>query len=354
MAFTRGQQYPLVAPGAPRLPLAWAALRSAAFASAVLATVALGAGLVRLLPWLLDPNVPWRVASPFARGLASIALEALLVGWPVGWALACVRAVESGEARVLQSLGERPARTVVRLLPQVLLFGAAIASCGVVWGRDAGEPGRVATELIAQARVSCGAALRPTRYAVPFTELTWLCAAGAPPRLVGTAPGAISGALFSASDARVAGDFRAIDLDDAHLVLGAGGGDGGGATRGRLVAKVHVGELHVRGLAPWSRAATLPFGLRALLFSSAGAAAAALSAFAALVGALRGRLGAIVIGAAGPLAALGLVRLLERTDAGIALYFMVPLAAVAACAAASFVSHRLPRKDAAATNNNRA
>ena len=37
------------------------------------------------------------MAAPFARGLAAVALEAaLLVGWPVGWALACFRFVESG------------------------------------------------------------------------------------------------------------------------------------------------------------------------------------------------------------------------------------------------------------------
>jgi hypothetical protein len=334
MAFTRGQQY--------RPGLSAAALRTAAIASGALAAAALGAGAVRLLPWLLDPSVPWRVAQPFARGLASVAVEAaLLVGWPVGWALACFRFVESGEARVLALLGERPARTLVRLLPQAALLGAALASCALVWGRDANEPGRVATELIAQARVSCARATAPARYAVPFTELTWLCDAGAEPRLVGTAP-AMSGALFSAKDARVAGDFRAIDLDDAHLALPAAS------------VEVHVGALHVRGLAPWSRAATLPFLLRAVIFTLAAAACAALAAYAVLRGAVRGRMGAIAVAAAGPLAALGLVRVLERTDAHLALYAAVPLAAAAATMAASLVSLRLPAKNAAATTTDRA
>ena len=79
--------------------------------------------------------------------------SALLVGWPVGWALASLRLAESGEARALQALGERPMKTVSRLAPQALFFAAAIASMAVVWGRDANEPGRVATELIASQRV---------------------------------------------------------------------------------------------------------------------------------------------------------------------------------------------------------
>src|SRR5438309_11522646 len=131
-------------------PLSAPALAAALLASGVLALAALGAGTVRLLPWLFDPAVPWRVAAPFARGLASVAIEsALLVGWPVGWALASLRLAESGEARALQALGERPMKTVSRLAPQALFFAAAIASMAVAWGRDANEPGLVDTELIA-------------------------------------------------------------------------------------------------------------------------------------------------------------------------------------------------------------
>src|SRR5580692_2034193 len=99
--------------------LASAARNAALVATAILALVGLLAGAVRVLPWLLDPAVPWRVAQPFARGLAAIAIEAaLLVGWPIGWALACFRFVERGEARVLQTLGQPPLETVARLLPR--------------------------------------------------------------------------------------------------------------------------------------------------------------------------------------------------------------------------------------------
>src|ERR1019366_3731159 len=99
--------------------LASAARNAALLATAILALVGLLAGAVRVLPWLLDPAVPWRVAQPFARGLAAVSLEAaLLVGWPIGWALACFRFVERGEARVLQTLGQPPFETVARLMPR--------------------------------------------------------------------------------------------------------------------------------------------------------------------------------------------------------------------------------------------
>jgi hypothetical protein len=46
----------------------------AVIASSVLAFAGIVGGAVRLLPWLLDPSVPLRVAVPFARGLLSTAL----------------------------------------------------------------------------------------------------------------------------------------------------------------------------------------------------------------------------------------------------------------------------------------
>jgi hypothetical protein len=316
-------------------PPAPAAFRSAAIASAILAALALAAGAVRLLPWMFDPSVPWRVAAPFARGLASLALEAaILVGWPVGWALACVGALESGEARALQALGERPARTVARLAPQALLFAAALAGVALVWGRDASEPGRVATELLTESRTSCARAAAPKTYAVPFTELTWLCVPGASPRLVGGG-GAMSGfgdTMFTATGARIAGDFRGLDLDDANLSLPT-----------NPTTNVRVGALHLRGLAPWSHASTLAPVWRALVSVSSGLVAAALAAYFALRRAYRTRLLAIGVGAAGALAELGVVRLLERSDARALFYCTAPFASAAATVAAALVFSRLPR-----------
>jgi hypothetical protein len=300
-----------------------AARTSALVASGGIALVGVVAGAVRLMPWLLDPAVPWRVAAPFARGLAAVAFEAaLLVGWPVGWALAACRFVERGEARVMLTLGERPARTAWRLAPQGLALALALAGVALVYGNDATAPGRVATELVAHARASCVGAATPTTYAIPFTELTWLCAPDRPPRLVGRAAaggGAMRGAVLTASDARIAGDFRGLELDDARLLLA-----------GTTPVAVHVATLSLRGMSPWAQASTLPPAGRALLLATTAWSAALLAACLVLRGAVRSRVAAILLGAAGPVAALGLLRLLERADARPWLFGLLVLAPFAA------------------------
>ena len=140
---------------------------------------------------------PWGVAEPFARGLVAVALEAaLLVGWPIGWALACLRFSELGEARVLETLGRSPHGTVARLMPHGAVFGAGLALVSLVYGHDATAPGRVATELVARARASCAEARAPATYPIPFTDMTWLCAPGRRPLVVGPGPGALSGVLL--------------------------------------------------------------------------------------------------------------------------------------------------------------
>jgi hypothetical protein len=83
----------------------------------------------------------------------------------------------------------------------------------------------------------------------------------------------------------------------------------------------------MHGMAPWARASTLPAALRAPLVAMAAWAAASLAAYAVLRRSARTRLGVIVIGAGGPLSALGLLRLLERADAHAAAFLLLPLAA---------------------------
>ena len=253
----------------------------------------------------------------------AVALEAaLLNGWPVGWALAACRFVESGEARVLLTLGERPSRTAARLAPQGLVLALALAAVALVYGSDASAPGRVATELDRRCarRVRADAKV-PLTYAVPFTDLTWLCVPGRAPRLVADAPGSMRGVVLTASDARIAGDFRAFELDDARVLLA-----------GETPVAVHVRSLAMRGMAPWAKASNLPAALRALLLALTAGSVASLLAYAVLRGGVRTRGSAIVFGAVGPLAALGLLRLLERADARPALYALLPLAACAAAA----------------------
>ncbi len=292
-------------------------------ASGILALAGLVAGAVRVLPWLLDPAVPWRVAGPFARGLAAVALEsALLVGWPLGWSIACFRLVESGQARVLQSLGERPEATVARLLPQGALLALALAVVALVYGRDAGAPGRVATELVTQSRTACTVVSAPTTYTIPFTNLTWLCAPGRAPRLVGSPAGAMASSLFSAAGARIAGDFRTIDLDDARIRVPS-----------NPPVAVHVASLSIRGMSAWAQASSLPAPLRALVLVLSAWIAGSLGAYAILRRAARTRAGVLLIGAGGPLSSLGLMRFLERTGSRPLSFALVPLAG-GACAVA--------------------
>jgi len=311
--------------------LARSAQNASLVASGAIAMVGVVAGAVRLLPWLLDPSVPWAVAAPFARGLTAVALEAaLFLGWPVGCALACFRLVESGEARVLQTLGERPARTVARLVPQAFVLALALGAVALVYGNDASAPGRVATELVERARSSCDAVRAPATYAIPFTEMTWLCSPGREPRLVGSAPGTMSSAVITARDARIAGDFRFLELDDARVLFA-----------GTPAIEMHVTTLSMHGMAPWAHASTLPAPLRALLFALSAWLASWLAAYAVLRRATSTRLGALVLGAVGPLAALGLVRLLERADASPSAFVLVPAACAAAVIVAALLLSRL-------------
>jgi hypothetical protein len=298
------------------LPVVRLARTHALIASLAIALLGLVAGSVRVLPWLLDPDVSFRVVAPFARGVAAIALEAaLVVGWPVGWALAACRVMESGEGRVLQSLGESPAATVKRLVPHGAVLALAVSTVALVWGSDASAPGRVATELMVEARASCAAARTPVAYVVPFTEMAWLCAPDREPRLAGVIP-AVRAAFLTARRARIAGDFRAIELDDARVVL-----------PGKPPISVHVGMLSVHGMAPWAHASTLPPALRAVLLALSAWSAASAAAYGVLQRYARARVAAIALGAAGPLAALGLLRTLERADATPAAFILVPVAA---------------------------
>lgn len=321
--------------------LASAARDAALLATAILALVGLLAGAVRVLPWLLDPAVPWRVAAPFARGLAAVSFEAaLLVGWPIGWSLACFRFVERGEARVLQTLGQPPFETVARLMPRGTPLALALAAVALVYGSDASAPGRVVTELIARAEASCEDARAPVTYSIPFTDLTWLCAPGRAPRVAGSGPGQLAGVTLTARAARVAGDFRAFELDDAQVLLPSS-----------PAVLVHVGSLSMHGMAPWARASTLSAPLRALVLGLTAWLSASVAAFLTLRRNAQTRAHALVLGAAGPIAALGLIRLFETSDARPWVFSVVPLAGCAATLVAGGVASRLRGRRHAATSH---
>lgn len=328
-------------------PIAPVALRGAALASLLVLLAALVGAAVRLLPWVLDPSIPWATLAPFARSLLAVAVEAaVLTGWPVGWALAAARLVERGEAGVLASLGERPLQTVLRLVPQAAVFVVVLGITSVALGRDAAAPGRIVGALLEEGRAACTRPddrdpSRPATHAVPFVAATWLCAPTGP-RLVGRTP--IGGLVFTATGAHVSDDLRRIDLEDARLALPGARGEG------NLTFRVHVGTLTLRGLAPFAQASSIPPFLRAVVVTTSGLAAAS-AAVLALLELRRRRVGtvaAVAVGAAGPLAALGALRGLELRVPEVAsgpwlfAFVLVPIAAIAAVAAAAALAALLP------------
>jgi len=326
-------------------PLETPAARAAAASAGLLTAVALLGASIRVLPWLVDPRVPWRVALPFGRAVASVAVEAaVLVGWPIGWALAAFVVAERGEGRVLAMLGERPARTVVRLLPWACVFGAILAGASLAGGRDASEPGRVVADLLRGGRASCATAGAPRAVEVPLVGAEWLCTPGAGARLVGRPPfahGDPPESIYTAASIDVAPDARRIELDDAWIATPA--------------ATVHVNHVVFR-LPPFVRASSLAGRWRALLLASAAAASALLAVGALLAMDQRGlvlwRLHAIAVGGAGPVSALALLHTLERASAPmpIALYALLPVAAVAATLALVLLVSGLPGVRATATS----
>jgi hypothetical protein len=325
-------------------PLESLATRTAGVSAGVLVLVALAGASVRVLPWLLDPRVPWRLAVPFGRAVASVAIEAaVLVGWPVGWALAAFVLIERGEARVLAMLGERPIRTVARLAPTALVFSAILAGASLAGGRDASEPGRVLADLLRAGRASCEASTSaPHAVDVPLLGAAWLCEDASHAYLVGLPPLARDGsALYAARAIDVAPDARRFALDDAFVV-----------TRG---ASLHVKQALFR-LPPFVRASSLPAPWRAAFLSASGAVSGLIAVWLLLVVGQRAltrlaRFHALLVGAAGPVSSLALLHALERAEAPmpIPLYGALPLVAAVATASVALIVWRLSGWGAAGT-----
>jgi len=325
-------------------PIARPAAVFAVAATSLILGAALVGALIRLLPWALDPTIAWSTLAPFAKSLLAVAFEAaLLTGWPVGWALATQRLVERGEARVLASLGEPPARTIARLVPQGVLLGTLLVFSSIVLGREAVAPGRVVNALLEEGRLSCTPG---ATHGIPFVSATWLCPAiggeQERPRLVGRAP--VGGVVFTADDAKVSDDLRRIELSGARLALPTGSAE--------MRVRVRVDALVLRGLSPWARASSLPPGLRAVVVTGS-ALLAGVAAAAAILRARRRRVGGVAaaaIGAAGPLAALASLRALElrvpETSPGawLLLFVLVPFAALVAVLGAAVLVTALPER----------
>jgi hypothetical protein len=332
-----------------RDPLSRSAVRAAWVATGLLFAAASVGVMIRVLPWALEPSIPWGTLAPFAKSLAEVAVEvSLMMGLPMGWAMAAGRFVERGEFRALAALGESPFRTMTRLLPQAFPFVALLLVTSTLLGRDAAAPGRVVNALLAEGRAACAPG---ETHRVPFVSATWLCFSSpegaSAPRLVGRAP--LGGILFSAEGASVSDDLRRLELSDAQLSLAPAAHDPSVPPRR---VRVHVGSLVLRGLAPWARASALPPLLRGGLVAFSSLAAGVTVVFGIFRAYRRrvGRFASLALGATGPLVALGTLRALElrvpdhSPGVWLLLFAAVPLASIAGAALAVALLTTLPRR----------
>lgn len=301
--------------------LGWRVIRGATLAVALVLAVGLAAGTVRLLPWLLAPEVPLRVALPFARALGASATEiAFLVGAPIGAALVVVSFIERGEARSLMAVGASPLRLTLSTFPHLALVGLAAFSASLAWGSGADVPGRFARQLIHEGRSSCAGVEQAKSASVPLLGVTWLCFPGQPPRITGALPGLGGRAWFSARELEPSDDLRELRLVDMRVVS-------------RRLDEKHYLDLSVqngtvRGLPGWGRSAKLPLSVRSAL----SAATAVLLALGGVLSALRlgttRRVTAIAVAGVPVLASIALQSRLDAGGGSAKSYLLVPVVGV--------------------------
>ncbi len=325
-------------------PLGRYCWRASLLAIGLVLAAALGAGVVRLLPWLMAPEVPFRVALPFAKALAAVAVEtALLVGLPVGFAVGASILVERGEAGALLALGASPRRLVLgsgfRL---VALSFAGYLAC-VAWGADSTNPGVFAGKLIEQGRQSCARTPKPRSVLVPMVGVSWLCFPDRAPRVTGALPGVRDGsAWFTAAGLRPSADLGSFHLADLRLST---------RRRGTLPAlTLHVQRADISGLSAWGHTDKLSVPVRGLLVGLTAAWLALLVAWLALRYGVAGRVQATVLGGASAVSALFVLHLIDRSVLAATAYALVPLAggfaALAAAAALVLVGRGVARRRA--------
>jgi len=216
---------------------------------AVVLVLAVGAALVRLLPWLLSPEVPLPVAVPFAKALLAVAFEAaFFVGVPAGCALGAAVFVERGEARALHCQGASPLSLAMQCTPLLILAGALAFATSSLWQANTEHPGRFARALVEHAREGCVDA-GPRSVSVPIVGVTWLCFGKAPPRLTGPVPNSHNRAWFSARAIDVSDDFTAFRAEDVFV--------GSQPTASKFRVGVRAKVAAVTGLPAWGQSAPL-------------------------------------------------------------------------------------------------
>ena len=308
-------------------PLARHCLLAAALASCAILLLALAAGTIRLLPWLLAAEVPLSVSLPFAKALAVVAVEtSLLVGVPTGFSVGAATFVERGEARALQALGASPLQLVLRSMPRATAAAALAAAIMTVCDVDASAPGRIAAQLIEQGKSSCAGAKEPRSALVPMVGVAWLCFPGQPPRVTGPLPRSGGRAWFTATELHPSEDLRTLVLKDLRLVTRR--------EAGAPLAQLRVRRATVSGLAAWGRPTTLTVAWRAGLIASTSWLLGLMVAWLVVAGNLQSRVGAAFFGAVPALVATRTLHHVDDAATVPTAYLLVPGAAMlAACGA---------------------
>lgn len=303
---------------------------AAIVAALVVAVVAALAFASSVLPALLDPDVPARVARPILGGVLALALEVgAVLGWPLGWVEACIRSRERGEARARMALGESPARRIVRLWPTIVLLALLAAAGSVAWGRDARAPGRLARGLVEAADARCREAIArgETRVVVvPVVHVSFLCAPGGAglPWLVGQGAGGAQSVDFAARALSIADDLASFEAEQAQLLIPAS-----------IPTRVTVARARVTGLTPFSSPSSVPPWLRAAALVLAAMGSAIVSMRVALTATTQARAALWSLALVGPAVALAALRACEQARLADARLLLVPAAAVLAAVIAA-------------------
>jgi hypothetical protein len=304
----------------------------------VVLLIALATGAIRLLPWLLAPEVPLEISAPFAVALAAVATEAtVLVALPVGFALAAAVFVDRGEARALLALGAPPQRIAFATLPVALTFALVACASIASWDAETGAPGRFATQLIEHGRASCDRASEPRSALVPLVSVTWLCFPGRSPRVAGPLPRSAGRAWFTARSLEPSDDLRTFLLGDLRLLM---------KTDSKVLPRirVHADRASVSGLPRWGRPARLPIAVRAVLISGTAVWLALLSIWSVVRAGGRSRLLAASLAALGALSALWVLQRADQATGTLAVYSLIPTAGAGVLLAAAWVVRLVPRR----------
>lgn len=212
--------------------------RTVAWVALLCSLLGMGAATVRLLPWLVSPDVPWRVSLAFFRSLALASTEvALFIALPLGCALEVVRWVADGTAATLRTLGVGPLRQATN----IAVVGLAVSLMGLAVSAEsanvAGAPGDLSNALVEAAGAEACRTGRAAR--VPLIDVAWLCSDGSP-RLAGRLPTRGGAAMvWTAAHARFSKDLEQIELDDVRWSVP------------RPAVSIHANHVVLTGFTPW-------------------------------------------------------------------------------------------------------